>query len=49
MGLSPLYDAGGNPLKDADSNQLYVEVPTPDPKRTVKIPREDRTMKVGKE
>lgn len=49
MGLSPLYDAGGNPLKDAAGGQIYVEVATPDPKRTVKVPRENRTMKIGKE
>lgn len=49
MGLSPLYDAGGNPLKDDDGNQLYVEVPAPHPRRTVKIPRENRVMKVAKE
>jgi hypothetical protein len=49
MSLSPLYSADGSPLQDSAGNQLYVDVPAPDPRRTVKIPKEVRICKVPKE
>lgn len=48
MGLSVLESADGSVLKDADGNILYVDVPSLDGARTVKVPRETRQMKVVK-
>jgi len=50
MGLSPLKDANGNFLKDADGNQLYVyTLSPPSAKRTVKVEPERRVVKVPAE